>query len=74
MAKTHKEIIYQYFPDGSHCGLNHFNENKVVRMIEEAVKIDRCNNGRFTVSDMISFANTSGNKYTENDLIQWLNN
>lgn len=34
MVKTHKEIIYQYFPDGSGCGLNHFNENKIIRMIE----------------------------------------
>lgn len=71
--KSNKEIIEQYLPDGGYSGLMHYNENKVLRMIEQAVKIDRLKDGRFTVDDMLVFAKEHGAICNENDLNHWVN-
>lgn len=34
--KTNEEIINQYLPDGGYSGLSHYNENKVLKMMEES--------------------------------------
>ena len=73
LMKTHKEIIQQYYPDGSGYGGTHYNENKIIRMIEQAIKIDRLNNSRFTPDDVIQFARSNGVNCDIRDLIQWIN-
>ena len=71
--KSNKEIIDQYLPDGGYAGLNQYNENKVLRMIEQAIKQDRFNNGAFKIDDMICFAKAHGATCNENDLNHWIN-
>lgn len=71
--KTSKQIIEQYLPDGGYSGLNHYNENKIERMIKQAILLDRLGDGRFKVDDMISFAKSYGASCNENDLNHWVN-
>ena len=71
--KSNKEIIDQYLPDGGYAGLNQYNENKVLRMIEQAIKTDKLKDGRFTVDDMVLFAKAHGATCNENDLNHWVN-
>lgn len=71
--KTTKQIIEQYLPDGRYAGLNHYNENKIERMIKQAILLDRLGDGRFSHDDMIAFAKSHGASCNEKDLNHWVN-